>query len=158
MTNKITPEQARELLDRVKEGCPLPWEIFTTETIERDPREVKNVRYSDPDYDGHLAYSMDYDGTTEIDPDAIELIAAAPALAEQIANMRYEYAVQVLMGDGEWYFADEDSLPFGSLKPYEVRWYTKKEVQEILDAEVDCFGPKDIRIVRRLAGESEVVE
>lgn len=84
------------------------------------------------------------------------------AVLKQVANMRYEYAVQVLLSDGAggytWHFADEDSLPFGSLKPYEVRWYTKKEAQEILDAEVDCFGPKDICIVRRLAGESEVVE
>lgn len=91
-----------------------------------------------------------------------ELAAHAPIMAEQIANQQYEYAVQVLLSDGAggytWHFADEDSLPFGSLKPYEVRWYTKKEAQEILDAEVDCFGPKDIRIVRRLVSESEVVE
>ena len=91
-----------------------------------------------------------------------ELAARAPAMAEQIANMHYEYAVQVLLGDGAggnvWHFADEDSLPFGSLKPHEVRWYTKKEAQEILDAEGECFGPKDIRIVRRLVSDVEVVE
>ena len=91
-----------------------------------------------------------------------ELAAHAPFMAEQIANQQYEYAVQVLLSDGAggytWHFADEDSLPFGSLKPYEVRWCTKKEAQEILDAEVVCFGPKDIRIVRRLVSESEVVE
>ena len=81
---------------------------------------------------------------------------------KQLANLRYEYAVQVLLGDGTggnvWHFADEDSLPFGSLKPHEVRWYTKKEAQEILDAEVECFGPKDIRIVHRLVSDVEVVE
>lgn len=92
----------------------------------------------------------------------LELATQAPVMAEQIANQQYEYAVQVLLSDGAggytWHFADEDSLPFGSLKPHEVRWYTKKEAQEILDAEVYCFGPKDIRIVRRLAGEPEVVE
>lgn len=81
---------------------------------------------------------------------------------ETIAGLRYEYAVQVLLSDGDgvgvWHFADEDSLPFGSLKPYEVRWYTEKEAQEILDAEVDYFGHDGIRIARRLAGDPEVVE
>ena len=94
-------------------------------------------------------------------PEAVltaELAAHAPVMAEQIANMHYEYAVQVLMGDGEWYFADEHSLPFGSLKPHEVRWCTKNEAQEIHDSEVDYFGHDGIRIVRRLAGEPEVVE
>lgn len=92
----------------------------------------------------------------------LELATQAPVMAEQIASQHYEYAVQVLLSDGAggytWHFADKDSLPFGSLKPYEVRWYTKKEAQEIHDAEVACFGPKDIRIVRRLVSESEVVE
>ena len=91
-----------------------------------------------------------------------ELAAHAPVMAEQIASMRYEYAVQVLLSDGAggyvWHFADEDSLPFGSLKPHEVRWYTNKEAQEILDAEVDYFGHDGIRIVRRLVAEPEVVE
>ena len=106
-------------------------------------------RYADDDKRAVLAENID----------AGELVDALLT----VASMRYEYAVQVLLSDGAggnvWHFADEDSLPFGSLKPYEVRWYTKKEAQEILDAEVDCFGhEEDIRIVRRLAGESEVVE
>mgnify|MGYP007097388459 FL=1 len=87
---------------------------------------------------------------------------AAEEALRIVAGLRYEYAVQVLLGDGTggytWHFADEDSLPFGSLKPHEVRWYTKKEAQEILDAEVECFGPKGIRIGRRLVAAPEVVE
>lgn len=105
----------------------------------------------------------------DMDGDAAYIAQFAPEMAEYIMRERllrpklhYEYAVQVLLGDGAggnvWHFADEDSLPFGSLKPYEVRWYTKKEAQEILGAEVECFGPKDIRIVRRLVAAPEVVE
>ena len=136
----MNPKRARELLDRVKEGCPLPWEIYTTETFERDPREVKSVRYSDPDYDGHLAYSMDYDGTTEIDPDAIELIAAAPDLAETIAGMTLEYAVQEFVG----YWRER-----GGEFPNVV------EARRFLDMKQE---DAPMRIVRRLVSDVEVVE
>lgn len=136
----ITPEQAQDLLRG---------DFGTDESTEQ-------LGNSHADFD---SFTGAYIRST---PGDIALADAAPELAEQIANMRYEYAVQVLLSDGAggyvWHFADEDSLPFGSLKPYEVRWYTKKEAQEILDAEVDCFGPKDIRIVRRLAAEPEVAE
>lgn len=135
----MTPEQAREMLDRVKEGCPLPWEIFALETIEEDPREVKNVRCSEPGCDGHLAYSMDYDGTTEIDPDAIELVAAAPALAELVANMRYEYAVQVFE-EGWW-------------RTLGLRGTYKQAV-----ALANLWRGDTCRVARRLATDWEVVE
>ena len=138
--DRVTPEQAQKMLDRVKEGCPLPWEIYTTETLESDPREVKNVRYSDPVYDGHLAYSMDYDGTTEIDPDAIELIAAAPELAEIVAGLRYEYAVQEFVG----YWRER-----GGEFPNVV------EARRFLDMKQE---DAPMRIVRRLVSDVEVVE
>lgn len=155
---RVTPELAREMLDQVKDGCPLPWEIFTTETIEGDPREVKNVRSNDPRYDGHLAYSADYEGTTEIDPDAIELIAAAPALAKLVASLRYEYAVQVEMSDGEWHFTDDEFYPFGTPEPRHAEWQTKTGAEDLYASFVEDDGPKHIRIVRRLVSESEVVE
>lgn len=154
----MTPEQAQEMLDRVKEGCPLPWEIFALETIEEDPREVKNVRCNEPGCDGHLAYSMDYDGTTEIAPDAIELVAAAPALAELVANLRYEYAVQVQMSDGEWHFTDDEYYPFGTPEPRHAEWQTKTGAEELYASFAEDDGPKHIRIVRRLVSESEVAE
>lgn len=149
---RVTPEQAQKLLDRVKEGCPLPWEIFTLETIEGDPREVKNVRCSEPGCDGHLAYSMDYDGTTEIDPDAIELVAAAPALAELVANLRYEYAVQGLDG-GEWKFTGFDGKFLEPSESERIAWWNRPiPKRDIADRGAGW------RIVRRLVGESEVVE
>ena len=151
----VTPEQAQEMLDRVKEGCPLPWEIFTTETIEGDPREVKNVRCNDPRYDGHLAYSADYEGTTEIDPDAIELVAAAPALAELVANLRYEYAVVCLVEGDVWRYARGGVL----ITPleHEARWFPTREEAEAY-AERRRSTAKETRVVPRLVSTPEVVE
>lgn len=153
----VTPEQARELLDRVKEGCPLPWEIFTTETIERDPREVKNVRCNDPDYDGHLAYSMDYDGTTEIDPDAIELIAAAPALAELVANLRFEYAVQNAV-TGAWLRAEGDGVVVRTSDPFAADWSTNFEEVEAYAVWMTGEELTEHRVMARLTSTPEVVE
>lgn len=156
--DRVTPEQAQKMLDRVKEWCPLPWEIYTTETFEVDPREVKSVRYSDPVYDGHLAYPVDYDGTTEIDPDAIELVAAAPELAEIVANLRYEYAVQVKMSSGEWHYTDEEQYPFGGESPCSVMWSPQGYAEEMLESFAELDGREYLRIVRRLVSDVEVVE
>ena len=141
----MTPEEAQGLLDGATPG---PWQV------RGDGPANRQLHVCDCEERAEVAESVTWENAP--------LIAAAPALAELVASLRYEYAVQVLLGDGAggytWHFADEDSLPFGSLKPHEVRWYTKKEVQEILDAEVECFGPKGIRIGRRLVAAPEVVE
>ena len=152
----MTPEQAQEMLDRVKEGCPLPWEIFTTETIEGDPREVKNVRCNDPRYDGHLAYSADYEGTTEIDPDAIELVAAAPALAELVANLRYEYAVRV--PNGKWVRETDKGKLTLTIDPMRaLRHYHPRIIKHLADMASEYFGC-ECRVMRRLVSEPEVAE
>lgn len=142
----ITPQEARALRDG---ALPGPWE-----------RRQCGERHG---YGGAPLCGAEIAGPIHaefIDASTVDLVAAAPELAEVVANLRYEYAVQVLLSDGAggnvWHFADEDSLPFGSLKPYEVRWYTEKEAQEILDAEVDYFGHDGIRIVPRLVSEPEV--
>lgn len=148
----MTPEQSQKLLDRVKEGCPLPWEIFTTETIEGDPREVKNVRCNDPRYDGHLAYSVDYEGTTEIDPDAIELIAAAPALAELVAGLYVEYAVQDTY-TGLYVREKDDGQLGGAAEPSDADWW--QDAQACADyVKFLNENPKQtVRMVSRLVSE-----
>lgn len=156
----MTPEQSQKLLDRVKEGCPLPWEIFTTETIEGDPREVKNVRCNDPRYDGHLAYSADYEGTTEIDPDAIELIAAAPDLAELVANLHYEYAVQVIEGGHTWYVNNHKTLTSASwgavwLPTFNSADALRRECVTELCLQERCA---ETFVVRKLTTELEVID
>lgn len=87
-----------------------------------------------------------------------ELAAHAPAMAEQIANMHYEYAVQLQMSDGEWHFTDDEFYPFGTPEPRHAEWQTKTGAEELYASFVEDDGPKHIRIVRRLVGESEVVE
>lgn len=116
----------------------------------------------DDTYLGRITPDEAREAHSHAERDCEHMPSAAWRALHAVGQMRYEYAVQVLLSDGAggnvWHFADEDSMPFGSLKPYGARWYTKKEAQEIRDAEVDCFGNKDIRIVRRLVGESEAVE
>ena len=90
---RVTPGQARELLYGTTPG---PW---TVEDYKGDRPEV-------------LIESHPY-GTiaADVEPDDAPLIAAAPALAELVANMRYEYAVQV---KGGWWVGENDA---GELVP-----------------------------------------
>lgn len=131
------PDKARELLEQVKETCPIPWEAFTTDTLEGE--EACNVRYASKKFGDVLSYCVSYGGTTEIDPDAIDLIVAAPDLAATVAGMRYEYAVQAY---SEW---------DGWTTVY-VR-YTYKQAVTMQD----LWRGYETRIARRLAGEWEEV-
>lgn len=86
------------------------------------------------------------------------LAEAAYALAQTVANMHYEYAVQVQMSDGEWHFTDDDYYPFGTPEPRLVQWETETGAKELYNSFVEDDGPEYLRIVRRLATEPEVVE
>lgn len=88
----ITPDHAQELLDGTVPG---PW------LCEKDGDEYEFVIGTE-----------DFGIITEVNRESDgRLIAAAPALAEQIANMRYEYAVQV---KGGWWVGENDA---GDLVP-----------------------------------------
>lgn len=128
---QVTPELARELL---AEAYPEPRFVdeWTAEEVDLRPVTV----------------------TAELVP----LVEAAPALAELVANLRYEYAVQVQMSDGEWHFTDDEFYPFGTPEPRHAEWQTKTGAEELYASFVEDDGPKHIRIVRRLVSESEVVE
>ena len=69
-----------------------------------------------------------------------ELVAYAPIMAEQIANMHYEYAVLEDVGywrqRGEWFATVEEAADYRDMKREEA----------------------PMRIVRRLVGKPEVVE
>lgn len=84
--------------------------------------------------------------------------SAAWRALHAVGQMRYEYAVQVQMSDGEWHFTDDEWYPFGTLEPRHVEWHTKTGAEELYASFVEDDGPKHIRVVRRLVGESEVVE
>ncbi|PLV98771.1 hypothetical protein BRL53_09070 [Corynebacterium ulcerans] len=76
-----------------------------------------------------------------------ELIAAAPDLAETIAGMRAEYAVQYLDPSGEWKFTYED---------YDNRWQSSLAVQ-MVRATRDHTA-EETRIVRRYVTDAETME
>lgn len=116
----MTPEGARGLLEAATPG---PW------GVEDGLGTHKQVWTAEDTFiDGDMS-----------DADAA-LIAAAPDMAEQIASMHYEYAVQVER-DGVWGVSEDSS--WGSYSVALVRYGRTEE---------------PARIVRRLVGEPEVAE
>lgn len=86
-----------------------------------------------------------------------ELVAHAPVMAEQIASMRYEYAVEVVWGKNVTY-AYKDDTGKGHFGPLAVWSWTRGEAAEFV-AELKEFTPHTTaRVVRRLASDMEVVE
>ena len=125
----ITPEQARELLDGATPG---PWRSeYDNEIIETN---TSIVLYN-TDGDVSWGHNIEHD---------VPLIAAAPDLAQTIAGMRYEYAVE-MMDDGEW-------------KDIWDLWSTEKEARKEYASLAHSESVGDYRLVRRLVGPVEAVE
>ena len=80
------------------------------------------------------------------------LAEAAPALAQTVANLHYEYAVQKLDGN-EWKLTDLDGRALESYESEKVTWCPAP----IPQSDIADRGP-GWRIVRRLATTPEVVE
>lgn len=112
----IRPEDAQSML---REATPGPWEL------ER--------------IDGFLDVVLPTGNGAPEECD-LPLIAAAPELAEQIANLRYEYAVELKHGDG-WITSRHHTPTIETAKEIAAR-----------------YKRTDTRIVRRLVSEPEVVE
>lgn len=151
----MTPEKANRLLDKVKENCPLPWEIGIARSMADDEYQVI-VYNGNETYDDNLAYAAGYDGEVAIDPDAIDLVAAAPELAEIVAGLRYEYLFQV--NDREWVRENDEGRfvltgdPMRALRHYHP--VSAAEIAKEASAQFSC----ECRVVRRLVGEPEVAE
>lgn len=125
---QITPELARELLAK---AYPKPRFVdeWTAEEVDLRPVTV----------------------TAELVP----LVEAAPALAELVANMRYEYAVVCLVEGDVWRYARGGVL----ITPleHEARWFPTSEEAEAY-AERRRSTAKETRVVPRLVSTPEVVE
>lgn len=90
-------------------------------------------------------------------PGDFALTEAAPALAEIVANLRYEYAVQVGMADKFAYAFGDDSgnFKFGPLALADW-WQTDGEAADLV-ADLKGINPHTTAcVVRRLVGEPEV--
>lgn len=133
----ISPERARELLDTASSG---PWKV-----IDEYPDGVRR-----PD-DSCLIHTPDckYMGIMQLQ-DA-HLTAAAPDLAETIAGMRWEYAVQLYLPtkSGRKWMLDPDL--------FAGNWTDDRYVADHTLGALTEVGYQ-ARIVRRLVSDPEVIE
>lgn len=83
-----------------------------------------------------------------------ELAAHAPVMAEQIASMFCMYAVQIEDTDGETRFAKS---AHGTTKDVRDAWWTSTPNTALADHWRNT-NANDVRIVRRLVSDVEVVE
>lgn len=118
----MTPEQAQELLRIAADG---PWE-------ER-PSENCDCCHDVVSKDGVVVALASHNCDAP-------LVAAAPDLAETVAGLRYEYAVEIKHGDG-WITSRHHTPTIETAKEIAAR-----------------YKRTDTRIVRRLATQPEVVE
>ena len=128
MTNKITPERARELLNMAHQGAQ----------------------------DGQRPVTV----AAKYAP----LAEAAYALAQTVAGLRYEYAAQVEKDGHKYIVTDSDEGHWLCGDDHKVLqdWHPcYMDAEECADAWNNIDGKRDgttARIVRRLAGDPEVVE
>lgn len=140
---QISPERAKELLE---DASPGPWKV-----VDEYP---DGVRRPDDSCLIHMP-GCKYMGIMQL-RDA-HLTAAAPDLAETIAGMRAEYAVQVSTDGGEsWRFAHGGTK--ATLDPIDPCWWfrTEEEAQDF--AKFRTTKRSTTRVVRRLVTDVEVVE
>ena len=128
----MTPEKARELLDG---RTPSPWWWCETDYPEVT---VFHEKY------GIIAKSVDIEEA--------DLICTAPDLAELVAGMHYEYAVQHDRY-GEWLY--ETTRHSTTKDPTIAMWWD--DLEDARDEARTCYNGCNTRIVSRLVGEPEVV-
>lgn len=124
-------QDAKKLLDGATPG---KWRAADSDIIAKDGNRF-------------LATVSEYSGLDEPSEEYanVQIIAAAPELAQALAEETYEYAVQVKRGDG-WEYTYE---------PWDNRWQDSYTVQEIR-AQRDHPG-EETRIVRRRVSPPEVI-
>jgi hypothetical protein len=132
----ITPDQAQNLLDGATPG---PWRALHDQWEDEDGTPCEDF-YVLGGPDGIL-HTEDFDPDTHNPVANTTLAAAAPDLAQTIAGMKTEYALETLWGTGaDW------AVTTGWFPTPERAW-----ADLVLDA-----GPT--RLVRRVVSETEVVE
>ena len=131
----ITPEQARELRDGIRNT---PWRAIKSD-FKIDPTGI--VRDAEDETIGAAEGG-------HVDPDfthgQADLIAAAPGMAETIAGMEWEWAVQHQEGE-TWHYVHSWRKSLS-----EAEWDLRKNKGWSPDS--------TFRIVRRLVSSPEVVD
>lgn len=137
----MTPEQARELLDGAQPG---PWKaVDEDDNGKKRPDTSRLMRSASGEYLG-IMHGQD-----------AHLAAAAPDLAETIAEMHWEYAVQAMDEDGKWLGIDKNGLATHA-HGFVVWHISQRDARESLLDLVEQEAPT--RIVRRMVTDPEVVE
>lgn len=142
----MTPEKARKLREKATPG---PWERHPD-----NPRMLCNL-------DRKFAVHAELVKNRGLEPDPedvanTELIAAAPELAELVAGLRYEYAVQNIE-TGAFLREEYDGVVVNTSDPSAADWDTNFERAEAYAVWMTKYEPIEYRVVRRLVGEPEVV-
>ena len=136
---QISPAWAQELLDGAQPG---PW-VYNRPIVETDGGRGQ-LTAADPEYG-------------VIDEGDGPLVAAAPELAQTVAGMRYEYAVQVSNDGGEsWRFAHGGTK--STLDPIDPCWWFRTEEEARDFAKFRTTKRSSARVVRRLVTDVEVIE
>lgn len=142
MGTRTSPELAQELLVGATPG---PWKLIG-EYDDGEPR---------PD-DSYLIHTPGGEYLGIMHGQDARLTAAAPELAEIVAGMRAEYAVQVSV-DGElWRFAHGGTK--STLDPIDPCWWFRTEEEARDFAKFRTRKRVQVRVVRRLVSDVEVVE
>ena len=137
----ITPDQARELLDGATTG---PWRALHDRWEDEYGIPCEDF-YVLGGPDGIL-HTEDFDPDTHNPAANTTLAAAAPDLAQTIAGLRWEYAVEDLNGD----ILDLNDDAYTSV---ETLWTWHREVAE--ETHAAEYGST---LVRRLAGPIEPID
>ena len=135
MTTRISPERARELREGAQPG---PW-VYNRPIVETNGGRGL-LTAADPEYG-------------VIDEGDGPLVAAAPELAETIAGMHWEYAMQGLDDYGVWRFSDFTGRLLFAHETDRTSWYREPITQK----HIERIKP-GWRIVRRMVTDPEVVE
>lgn len=108
--------------------------------------------------DGQSVYDQNgYKIAEHMSGNDADLIAAAPELAELVAGLRYEYAVQV-QRDGRWKYMSR-VVPRWIETPLYAEWLGDlDEAEKHADHWRAQIDPYNARVVRRLVGDPEVTE
>ena len=134
-------KDARQLLDGATPG---PWE-WEKRSYKDDSECKHDWLGSEHGAALETTDSDEYASWVEASGSDKTLIAAAPELAQALAEETYEYAVQVKRGDG-WEYTYES---------WDNRWQGSYSVQEVR-AQRDHPG-EETRIVRRRVSPPEVI-
>ena len=142
---------AQKLLDGATPG---PWELINGEInqIQHTPEQCTSIRCD------HrwpvLSESWGESAAVVAEDEDLALMAAAPEMAQALAEETYEYAVQVKIG-AKWLFLGRGTGGHNFAR--NAFWFVKKEnAQDYMVIGKDMSAPA--RIVRRRVSPVEVIE